>query len=92
VKAFVDTNVLVDDVDRADPIRRERAREVLDVGTDGGLDVSAQVLAEFLVVIRRLPVPVGQAVARELVRAIVGAAEVVSQSSELVLAASERAE
>jgi len=92
VKAFVDTNVLVYAVDRADPARRARAREVLAIGADGGLVVSAQVLAEFLVVTRRLAVPVAPAVARELVRTIAGAAEVIAQSSELVLAASERAE
>jgi predicted nucleic acid-binding protein len=92
VKAFVDTNVLVYAVDRADPVRRARAREVLALGADGGLVVSAQVLAEFLVVTRRLAVPVAPAVARELARTIAGAAEVIAQSSELVLAASERAE
>ena len=92
MKAFVDTNVLVYAVDRADPARRARAREVLAIGADGGLVVSAQVLAEFLVVTRRLAVPVAPAVARELARTIAGAAEVIAQSSELVLAASERAE
>ena len=92
MKAFVDTNVLVYAVDRADPVRRARAREVLALGADGGLVVSAQVLAEFLVVTRRLAVPVAPAVARELARTIAGAAEVIAQSSELVLAASERAE
>jgi predicted nucleic acid-binding protein len=45
VRVFIDTNVLVYAVDRADPTKRDRARAVLSLGADGGLVVSAQVLA-----------------------------------------------
>ncbi len=51
-RCFVDTNVLVYSVDDADPRKRDAARALLaDRGAD--LMVSAQVLAEFYVVVTR---------------------------------------
>ena len=91
MRAFVDTNVLVYAVDRADPRRRGIARDVLREGADEGLVVSAQVLAEFLVAVRRLEQPLETAVARRLAGRIAGSVEVVPQTATLVLGGAGRA-
>src|SRR3972149_5503188 len=52
-RTFVDTNVLVYDVDAADLSRQARAREVLAPAGAGDLVVSTQVLSEFYVVVTR---------------------------------------
>lgn len=56
-RSFVDTNVLVYAFDDADPVKRDRAREILS-GNEGSLVISAQVIGEFYVVVtRRLEKP-----------------------------------
>jgi len=51
-RAFVDTNVLVYALDDGEPVKRDQARELLgDAGSS--LVISAQVIGEFYVVIRR---------------------------------------
>lgn len=62
---FVDTNVLVYAFDRADPVRRAAAAELVErlAGTNR-LRISTQILQEFFVTVTRKiasPVPVGQA-------------------------------
>jgi predicted nucleic acid-binding protein len=67
----VDTNVLVYAVDRREPEKRERAREVLRrVGGDGTAALPAQVLSEFAnACLRKLePRPEQEAVRREVER------------------------
>lgn len=60
-RAFVDTNVLVYAVDDADPVKRDVARDILERG-GADLVLSAQVLSEFYVVVtRRLAVPMSEA-------------------------------
>jgi predicted nucleic acid-binding protein len=63
-RAFVDTNVLVYAVDVADPAKRRTARRVLEDAGPGDLVLSAQVLAEFYVVVtRKLATPLSEQVA-----------------------------
>jgi predicted nucleic acid-binding protein len=50
-RSFVDTNVLVYAVDRADPGKRRRALDIL--RTTANLAISAQILNEFYVVVTR---------------------------------------
>lgn len=65
--AFVDTNVLVYLVDQAEPDKRRRAGEVL-ASQAGALVLSAQVLSEFYTVVtRKLPTPLPEEVAAQLV-------------------------
>jgi predicted nucleic acid-binding protein len=85
-RAFVDTNVLVYAVDRSEPKKRERAREVLGTAPEQ-LVLSAQVLSEFYVVVtRKLAAPLSEAEAGEAVRRL-AALPVVAADAELVLAA-----
>jgi predicted nucleic acid-binding protein len=66
-KVFLDTNVLVYAVDRADEGKHQRARELLDVAEN--VAISAQVLNEFFVVVtRKLAVPLDRAQAEAIVR------------------------
>jgi predicted nucleic acid-binding protein len=59
-KQFLDTNILVYTVDRADMSKHKRAQELLTQVSD--VVISAQVLNEFYVVLtKKLAVPVGQA-------------------------------
>jgi len=70
-RTFVDTNVLVYDVDAADLSRQARAREVLDPAGAGDLVVSTQVLSEFYVVATRklgLDAALAQAMVERLTR------------------------
>jgi predicted nucleic acid-binding protein len=67
-KAFLDTNVLVYAVDDADPVKRDRARELLAEAASGELVLSTQVLSEFYAVVtRKLAVPMTEAAAAEAV-------------------------
>ncbi|HXG40489.1 MAG TPA: PIN domain-containing protein [Candidatus Limnocylindrales bacterium] len=70
MRAFVDTNVLVYAVDRADPERQAAARALLD-SPQYDFVLSAQVLAEFYVVTtRKLAEPVPEATAQAMVDAL----------------------
>jgi predicted nucleic acid-binding protein len=85
-RAFVDTNVLVYAVDDADPLKRDRAREVLD-GSADQLVLSAQVLSEFYVVVtRKLAEPLPETDAADAVRALARLPIVVADG-ELVMTA-----
>jgi predicted nucleic acid-binding protein len=67
-KAFVDTNVLVYAVDDADPVKRDRARELLATTPSGDLMLSAQVLCEFYAVVtRKLAGPMTESAAADAV-------------------------
>jgi len=52
-RSFVDTNILIYDLDAADPRKQARARTILDPARAGDLVVSTQVLSEFYVVATR---------------------------------------
>lgn len=52
-RVFVDTNVWVYAVDRADPVKQARAREVLDPTHGASIVTSAQVLGEFYATVTR---------------------------------------
>ena len=65
-RMFVDTNVLIYDIDSADPRKQARARAVLDPAGAGDLVISSQVLSEFYVVSTR-KLGVDPAVAKGLV-------------------------
>lgn len=85
-RAFVDTNVLVYAVDDADPVKRDRAREVLG-DSAAQLVLSAQVLSEFYVVVtRKLEAPLSEQDAAEAVRDLARLPVVVADA-ELVMAA-----
>lgn len=60
-RTFVDTNVWVYAVDRADPAKQARAIELLSPANAGSIVTSAQVLGEFYTTVtRKLARPVGQ--------------------------------
>lgn len=85
-RAFVDTNVVVYAVDDADPVKRDRARELLR-GSAEQLVLSAQVLSEFYVVVtRKLAKPMPEPDAAEAVRDL-ARLPVVVVDAELVMAA-----
>jgi predicted nucleic acid-binding protein len=52
-RAFLDTNVLVYLFDHAEPVKTQRARDLLEQAKLGELALSAQVLGEFYVVVTR---------------------------------------
>jgi len=52
-RTFVDTNIWVYTVDDGEPDKQIRAREVVAPGSNADLVVSAQVLGEFYVTVRR---------------------------------------
>lgn len=80
-RSFVDTNVLVYRIDRADPDKRVIARRLLRDATPGSLVLSTQVLQEFYVVTtRKLAHPLSQD----------EAARAVDQLSELPVVAVDR--
>jgi predicted nucleic acid-binding protein len=73
MRVFLDTNILVYAVDRADPAKRKRAREV--IAETGEPVLSAQVLAEFVAVVtRKLATPMTLAQALRHVEALRGLA------------------
>ena len=87
MSVFVDTNVWVYRVDRGEPQKRARAREVLTELDPGDIVVSAQVLAEFYVTVsRKLAIPMSPADAASAVNDL-AALQVVPQDRELVLGA-----
>ncbi len=66
--SFVDTNVWVYGVDTSDPIRQERALEVLNAPWGGRHVVSGQVLGEFFVTVtRKLATPLAPVEAAAMV-------------------------
>jgi predicted nucleic acid-binding protein len=70
-RTFVDTNVLIYDIDAADPRKQSRAREILDAGHAADLVLSSQVLSEFYVVATRklgIDSAIAQAMVDRLVR------------------------
>jgi predicted nucleic acid-binding protein len=67
-RTFVDTNVWVYAVDGADPAKQAQAQALVAPGGDADLVVSSQVLNEFYVVVtRKLAVPVPEATAASMV-------------------------
>lgn len=71
VRTFVDTNVLVYAVDRADPIKREQAQQLL--GSLQDFVLSAQVLGEFYVTAtRKLEAPLSAVEAGRAVESLAG--------------------
>lgn len=90
--AFLDTNVVVYAFDDDEPIKQERAREVLAKSDGPMLVVSTQVLAEFYVTVtRKLGRPLDDESARRAV-AELAQLPVVSIDDHLVLAAVELAQ
>ena len=69
-RTFLDTNVLVYELDGADPGKQQRARGVLDPAGAGDFVISTQVLSEFYVVATR-KLGVDSAVAQALVDRLV---------------------
>ncbi len=72
-RVFVDTNVWVYTVDQSEPAKMARAREVVTPDPDRDLVVSAQVLGEFYVTVRRrfreaLPEPEAVALVEQMRR------------------------
>jgi len=88
-RAFVDTGVLVAAVDTADADRRTLARGVLAAGAYREVVLSAQVLSEFHLAVRRLAVRVDADVARGLVRELGRSARVVAVTAADVIGAME---
>jgi predicted nucleic acid-binding protein len=67
-RAFLDTNVLVYLFDHSEPVKTQRARDLLEQAKPGELALSAQVLSEFYVVVtRKLERPLDPAVASQAV-------------------------
>jgi predicted nucleic acid-binding protein len=90
-RVFVDTNVWVYTVDDSDPDKRARAREVVAPSPEKDVVVSAQVLGEFYVTVRRklakaLTKPEAQALVQQLRRL-----PVVAIDGDLVSSAIEKA-
>ena len=86
-RTFVDTNVWVYAVDSADPVKQARARAVVAPGPEVDLVVSSQVLAEFYVVVtRKLAVPLPESVAQGMVEEL-ARLPVVATDAALVMAA-----
>ncbi len=84
---FVDTNVWVYAVDGADPAKRERALEAIAPAPGRDLVVSTQVLTEFYVVVtRKLAVPVSMEDAEAMVRQL-SVLPVVAIDASLVVSA-----
>lgn len=68
-RSFVDTNVLVYRIDRADQGKQERARQVIEDAAPGSLVISTQVLQEFYAVAtRKLAQPLDEEDAAAAVR------------------------
>lgn len=87
LRAFVDSDVLLAAVDRADPDRRSIARGVLGPGAYRDVITSAHVLAAFYAQLRRFVPPVDEQVAVALVRELARDADVRPVTAEDVVAA-----
>jgi predicted nucleic acid-binding protein len=86
-RTFVDTNVWVYAVDKADPAKHARAIALLQPSADSDFVVSTQVLIEFYVVVtRKLAIPLAGEAAQAMVDEI-ARLPVVPTDSQLVLAA-----
>lgn len=84
-RVFVDTNIWVYAVDRAEPAKRERARAVLAPVDDAHITVSSQVLSEFYTVVtRKLTTPLSEEQAAQMVDRI-SQVPVVPVDADLVL-------
>lgn len=86
-RSFIDTNVLVYAFDDADPVKQERALQIMATAADGQIVLSTQILQEFYVTVTRKlrrPVPVERAAAAV---AALARLNVVSVDSPMVLAA-----
>ena len=70
--AFLDTNILVYAYDQHDPVKQNKAQELITTGIEQeNLVLSVQVLGEFFnVVTRRIPQPVTSDEAREIITSI----------------------
>jgi len=85
--AFIDTNVLVYVFDHDEPLKQQRAREILEGATPGDLALSTQVLSEFYVTVtRKLARPLDAALATQVVDWL-GLLSVVSADLTLVKSA-----
>jgi len=91
-RVFVDTNVWVYAVDRAEPIKRERARAAIAPRADAHITVSSQVLSEFYTVVtRKLATPMSEEQAAQMVDRL-SQLPVVPTDADLVLRRSRGAE
>ena len=71
-RVFVDTNIWVYAVDRADPHKRERARAAIRPRDGAHIAVSSQVLSEFYTVVtRKLSTPLSEEQAAQMVDRLV---------------------
>lgn len=67
-RVFVDTNIWVYAVDRAEPAKRERAKAALAPRDDAHITISSQVLSEFYTVVtRKLTTPLSAEQATQMV-------------------------
>lgn len=67
-RAFLDTNVLVYLFDHDEPVKTQRARDLLEGAKPGEFALSAQVLSEFYVVVtRKLRRPLDTAAAAQVI-------------------------
>lgn len=86
-RLFVDTNVWVYAVDRAEPIKRERARAAIAPRADAHIAVSSQVLGEFYAVVtRKLASPMSEEQAAQMVDRL-SQLPVVATDADLVMRA-----
>lgn len=86
-RSFVDTNVLVYAIDAGEATKRRVSRALLADAGPGDLVISAQVLAEFFVVVtRKLAVPLAEDAAGRVVGEL-AALEVVPIDADLVISA-----
>ena len=86
-RRFVDTNVLIYDIDAADPRKQARARAILDPADAGDLVISSQVLSEFYVVATR-KLGIDSSVAKALVDRLIRLPVVVIDAPLVVAAIS----
>jgi predicted nucleic acid-binding protein len=86
-RTFVDTNVLIYDIDATDPRKQMRARAILDPAGAGDLVISSQVLSEFYVVATR-KLGVDGAIAQALVHRLMRLPVVVIDAPLVVAAIS----
>jgi predicted nucleic acid-binding protein len=81
-KVFLDTNVLAYAIDADEPVKRHQARSLI-AGVSGRMVISTQVVQEFFVTATR-KMGVEALVAKDLVRGMIDAAELVSVSPSII--------
>jgi predicted nucleic acid-binding protein len=81
-KVFLDTNVLAYAIDADEPVKRHQARSLI-AEASGRMVISTQVVQEFFVTVTR-KMGVDALAAKDLVRAMTTASEVVSVSPEII--------